>query len=117
MVRGLIFLITILTIAISLGFGFDVIFANSFEVTIASLVTSLVIATIRLYGSSRLTAPSIFDATLVRPVGPLYEAIRLSIVLLLLFYGFSEVIKVPVNEWDAVFIWFNKAKSIYYGDL
>jgi hypothetical protein len=114
---GLFFLITILTIAISLGFGFDVIFANSFEVTIASLVTSLVIVTMRLYGSSRLTAPSIFDTTWVRPVGPLYEAIRLSIVLLLLFYGFSEVLKVPVNEWDAVFIWFNKAKSIYYGEL
>jgi hypothetical protein len=114
---GLFFLIIILTAAISVGFGFDVIFANPFEVSIASLVTSLVIVTMRLYGLRRVTAPSRLDATSVRPVGPLYEAIRLSIVLLLLFYGFSEVIKVPVNEWDAVFIWFNKAKSIYYGDL
>jgi hypothetical protein len=114
---GLFFLITVFTSAISFGFGFDLIFSNSFELSIASFITLLVLLTIRLCFSNRVIGAGRFDALFDRSVGSFYEAIRLLIVLLLLVYGLSEVIKVPVNEWDAVFIWFNKAKSIYYGDL
>lgn len=114
---GLFFFITTVTAAISLGFSLDTVFSSSSHLAIASVITLFSLMTIRLCGVFWLIGSSTVESILNRPVNVSYEAIRLSIVLFLLLYGFSEVLRTPVNEWDAVAIWFNKAKSIYYGDL
>ena len=114
---GLFFLIIILTASISLGFSLEIIFSNAFALAIVSAITLLALLTIKLCGTNRTKRLSTIEPKLNRRVDVSYEVIRLSIVLLLLLYGFTEVLRAPVNEWDAVFIWFNKAKSIYYGDL
>lgn len=114
---GLFVLITTFTAAISFGFSLDIVFSSPSQLTIAIVITLLILMIIRLCGVFRPIGSSTVEPTLNRPVALSHEAIRLSIVLFLWLYGFSEVLRIPVNEWDAVAIWFNKAKSIYYGDL